>query len=104
MNKQEFRERSYKILDQLESRIAEMKADIADIADDAKIEYAEQIEKFSHLRDDLANKLSRFDAVAESKWSVIREGASSFFNTVAESWKENYAKVVESFKKEKQDE
>lgn len=102
MNKQEFKEKIHKVLDQLESRISEMKVDIANIAEDAKIEYAEQIEKLSSLRDDLADKLNQFDSVTDSKWSVIRESASSFFETVSDSWKDNYAKVVEAFKKDKE--
>lgn len=103
MNKQEFKERTHKLLDQLEERIAEMKVDIANIAEDAKIEYAEQIEKLSSLRDDLAEKLNQFEAVADSKWDIIKEGASNFFEAVAEAWKENYAKVVNSFRKEKEE-
>lgn len=102
MSMQDFKERTHKILDQLESRIAEMKVDIANIAEDAKIEYAEQIEKLSCLRDELADKLNQFDSITDSKWSVIRESASSFFETVSDSWKDNYAKVVEAFKKEKE--
>ncbi len=103
MNMEDFKARTYKILDQLESRIAEMKVDITNIAEDAKIEYADQIEKLSRLRDDLAEKLAQFDSVTDSKWSVIRESASSFFKTVAESWKYNYAKIVDAFEKERKD-
>lgn len=103
MNKQEFKQKTQEILDQLEAKIDEMKVGVANVAEEAKEEYAEQLDKLGKLKEDLTDRLNRFDTIADSKWDVVKESAANFFETVSGSWKDNYAKVVEAFKKAKED-
>ena len=100
MNKQEFKQKTQEILDQLDAKIDEMKQGISNIAEDAKDEYAEQIEKQKSLKDELSEKLGKFDDVAENKWDVVKESAASFFSKVGEAWKEDFERVKQAFKKE----
>ncbi|HHT29445.1 MULTISPECIES: hypothetical protein [Petrimonas] len=100
MIKQEFRQRAQEILDQLEEKIDEMKQGISNIAEEARDEYAEQLEKLKSLRDELAEKLTTFDDIAESRWDVVRESAISFFSKVSEAWKEDFERVKQAFRKQ----
>lgn len=103
MNKQEFKLKTQEILDQLEAKIEEMKKGIGNIADDAKEEYQEQMQKLGALKDELSEKLNSFDEIADNKWDVVKESAANFFGSVSEAWKENYSKVMEAFKKAKEE-
>lgn len=102
MNKQEFKQRTQEILDQLDAKIDEMKQGVANIAEDAKEEYAEQIEKLKGLKNELSEKLGKFDDVTENKWDVVKESATSFFSKVGEAWKEDFERVRQAFKKEEE--
>ncbi len=99
MNKQEFKNKTQEVLNQLDARIEELKTGIANVADDAKEEYNQQIEKLKGLKAEMAEKLAKFDEIAESKWDVVKESASNFFSQVGDAWKENYGRVSEAFKK-----
>ena len=100
MNKQEFKQKTQEILDQLDAKIDEMKQGVANIAEDAKEEYAEQIEKLKGLKNELSEKLGKFDDVAENKWDVVKESATSFFAKVGEAWKEDFERVKQAFIKD----
>ncbi len=99
MNKYEFKQKTQEVLDQLEAKIEEMKRGVENIADDAREEYAEQMDKLGALKDELSEKLGKFDEIAESKWDVVRDSASHFFASVSEAWKEDFGKVRVAFKK-----
>ncbi len=100
MKKDEFKEKAYQVLNELAAYIEKLEHKAHEIADDAKEEYREQLDNLKGIRDNLASKLQEYENVADGKWEVIRESASDFFSTVSESWKENYEKVTDAFKKE----
>ena len=100
MKKDEFKQKAYQVLNDLADYINKLDQKADEIADDAKEEYREQLDNLKGIRDNLASKLQEYENVADGKWEVIRESASDFFNTVSESWKENYEKVTDAFKKE----
>ena len=86
-------------LDQLELRIEELMNGVADVAEEAKEEYNQHIDKLKGLKEEMSEKLAKFDEIAESKWDVVKDSASNFFSQVNDAWKENYAKVSSAFKK-----
>lgn len=93
MNKQEFKKKTQEVLDQLELRIEELMNGVADVAEEAKEEYNQHIDKLKGLKEEMSEKLAKFDEIAESKWNVVKDSASNFFSQVNDAWKENYAKV-----------
>lgn len=100
MKKEEFRQKTLSVIDELAETISKLEAKAGEIADDAKGEYREQLENLRNLRDNLSSKLDEYDKIADSKWDVMKESAGSFFASVAEAWKENYSRVADVFKKE----
>jgi hypothetical protein len=101
MKKEEFKQKAHDVLDELVEYIAKLENKAGEIAEDAKEEYREQLDNLKGIRDNLSTKLEEYESIADSKWDVIKESAGSFFASVGESWKENYTKVAEAFKKEK---
>lgn len=100
MKKDEFKERTHKVLNELADYIEKLEIKANEIADDAKQEYREQLNRLKEIRDSLASKLKEYELLTDDKWGVLRESASDFFSTVSKSWKENYEKVADSFRKE----
>ncbi|MDD2246839.1 MAG: hypothetical protein PHI70_02480 [Proteiniphilum sp.] len=101
MKKDEFKEKTQKVLNDLADYISKLEDKAGEIADDAKEEYRERLEKLKELRETLSTKLDEYENVADNKWDVIKESAGSFIATVADAWRENYDKVAEAFKKDK---
>jgi ElaB/YqjD/DUF883 family membrane-anchored ribosome-binding protein len=101
MRKEEFKQKTHEVLDELSDYIARLEDKADDIAEDAKEEYREQLEKLRGIKENLSSKLDEFESVADGKWDVVKESAGNFFASVADSWKENFGKVAETFKKEK---
>ncbi|HOO95623.1 MAG TPA: hypothetical protein PLH60_10805 [Proteiniphilum sp.] len=100
MKKEEFKQKTHQVIDELAETISRLEARAGEIADDAKEEYKEQLEKLRELRDSLSAKLDEYDMMADGKWDVVKESAGNFFASVAEAWKENYGKVADAFRKE----
>jgi cytidylate kinase len=73
----------------------------SEVADDAKEEFSDQLEKLKELRDSLSSKLEEYEKIAEPKWEVIRDSAGKFFEAVSIAWKENFANVSEAFRKDR---
>jgi len=101
MKKEEFKQKTHEVLNELSDYISKLEDKAEDIAEDAKEEYREQLENLRGVKENLSSKLDEFENVADGKWDVVKESAGSFFASVADSWKENFGKVAESFKKEK---
>lgn len=99
MNKREFKKKSQEVLDELVEYIEKLESKADDIADDAKEEYEKQLKNLHEIKDNLTEKLSKYEEVTESKWSVVKDSASEFFANVSEAWKESYEKVADAFKK-----
>ncbi len=99
MKKDEFKEKTQKVLNDLADYISKLEDKAGEIADDAKEEYRERLEKLKEIRETLSIKLDEYENVADNKWDVIKESAGSFISTVADAWRENYDKVAEAFKK-----
>ncbi|MBK5195040.1 MAG: hypothetical protein JJE08_03260 [Proteiniphilum sp.] len=101
MKKEEFKQKTNEVLNELADYISKLEDKAGDIAEDAKEEYREQLENLKGVKENLSSKLDEFESVADGKWDVVKESAGNFFASVAGSWKENFGKVAESFKKEK---
>jgi uncharacterized protein Yka (UPF0111/DUF47 family) len=100
MRKEEFKQKTYQVIDELAETISKLEARAGEIAEDAKEEYKEQLDRLRELRDSLSAKMEEYDKIADGKWDVVKESAGNFFATVADAWKENFGKVTDAFKKE----
>lgn len=100
MKKDEFKQKTCEVLDELADHITKLEERAGDIADDAREEYKEQLDRLKEIRDRLTIKLEEYDRIADNKWDVVKESAANFFASVSASWKENYERVAEAFKKE----
>lgn len=101
MKKEEFKQKTHKVLDDLVDHIEKLELKADEIADDAKEEYHKQLDNLKGIRDNLSSKLEEYEAIADSKWDIIKDSAGKFFETVSESWKDNFATVSEAFKKDR---
>jgi len=84
----------------LTAYITNLEDKAGEITDDAREEYQKRLDNLKDIRDNLSAKLDKYENMADSKWDVVKESASNFFASVAESWKENFGKVTDAFKKE----
>ncbi len=100
MRKEEFKQKTYQVIDELAETISKLEARAGEIAEDAKEEYKEQLDRLRELRDSLSAKMEEYDKITDGKWDVVKESAGNFFATVADAWKENFGKVTDAFKKE----
>lgn len=89
-------------MDELVDRINELEGKINYVAEDVKEEYFKQIENLREVRDNLSSKLDEYDNIADSKWDVVKDSAANFFSSASEAWKENFEKVADAFKKDRQ--
>jgi len=101
MKKEEFKQKTQEVLNELADYISKLEEKAGDIADDAKVEYRDQLENLKGIRDNLSAKMDEYENVADGKWDVVKESAGSFFASVSDSWKENFGKVAGAFKKDK---
>lgn len=102
MKKDEFKQKTLDLLNELGDYITELDKKADDIADDAKEEYNEKLRTLKDLQKDLSEKFDKYQQIADSKWDLVKESAGNFFSSVGEAWKENFGKVADSFKKEKE--
>ncbi|MDD5345263.1 MAG: hypothetical protein PHY68_00830 [Proteiniphilum sp.] len=100
MKKEEFKQKTHQVIDELAETISNLESRAGQIAEDAKEEYKEQLDKLRELRDSLSAKLEEYDKMTDGKWDLVKESAGNFFASVAEAWKENFGKVSDAFKKE----
>jgi Zn-dependent M32 family carboxypeptidase len=101
MKKEDFKQKTAAVLEELSDYIAKLEDKAEDITEDAKEEYREQLEKLKGIKVNLSSKLDEFENVADSKWDVVKESAGNFFASVTDSWKENFGKVADALKKDK---
>jgi len=100
MKKEEFKQKTRDVLDELTDYISKLEDKAGEIADDAQEEYRNQLDNLKGIRDNLSAKLDEYENIADSKWDVVKDSAGNFFASVAESWKENLGKVTDAFKKD----
>lgn len=103
MKKEEFKQKTREVLDELVAHIDNLEQKAGEIAEDAKQEYREQLDKLKDIRDNLSSKLDEYENIADTKWDVVRESAGHFFATVGDAWKEDFGKIVSAFKKSAQE-
>ena len=100
MKKDDFKQKTHELLDELKEFIENMEQKADEIADDAKEGYYKQLKNLKEIRDNLAAKLDEYEGITDTKWNVIKESAEDFFESVVDSWKKNFSRVTEAFKKE----
>lgn len=99
MKKEEFKQKTNDVLNELADYISALEEKAGEIAEDAREGYREHLDNLKGIRDSLSSKLEEYENIADSKWEVLRESATDFFASVSESWKENFGKVTDAFKK-----
>jgi ElaB/YqjD/DUF883 family membrane-anchored ribosome-binding protein len=100
MKEDDFKQKTHELLDELKEFIKNLELKADEIADDAKEVYYDQLNNLKGIRDNLASKLEKYEGFSGSKWSVVKESADNFFTEATESWKKNFSRVTEAFKKE----
>lgn len=100
MKKEEFKQKTRDLLNELTDSIIKLEDKAGEITDDTRKAYQEQLNNLKGIRDNLSAKLEEYENIADSKWDVVQESAGNFFASVAESWKENFGKVTDAFKKD----
>ncbi|NLD24344.1 MAG: hypothetical protein GX670_08975 [Bacteroidales bacterium] len=100
MKKDDFKQKTHDLLDELKEFIQNLEQKADEIADDAREGYYEQLNNLKGIRDNLAAKLEQYEGISDSKWDVIKESAGDFFDSVTEAFKKSFSKVTEAFKKE----
>ena len=100
MEKEEFKQKINGIIDELADRINELETKADTIKDNAKEEYAKQLDNLKELKDKLSTKMDEYETLGEGKWEVVKNSASEFLGAVSTAWKEGYAKVADAFKKD----
>lgn len=101
MNREEFKKKTAQLINELADYISKLEESAEEIADEAKEEYRERLDNLKELQKDLSTRFKEYEQLADSKWDVVRESAANFFTSVSQSWKENYAKLRDAFRKEK---
>ncbi len=101
MKKEEFKQKTHKVLDDLSDYIDKLEQKADEITEDAKDKYYERLNNLKGIKYNLSSKLDEYENITESKWDVIKDSSEKFFKTVSDSWKENFTKVSEAFKKDK---
>ncbi len=100
MKREEFKQKTGQVIEELAEAISRLESKVGEMADDAKVEYKEQLDKLRELRDSLSTKLQDYDQMTDGKWDVVKESAIGFFSSVADAWKEQFGKVKDAFTKE----
>ena len=100
MRKDDFKQKTHELLDELKVFIVNLEKKAEHIAEDAKDGYYEQLNNLRGIRDNLASKLDEYEGISDTKWDVIKESAEDFFESVTDAWKKNFSRVTEAFKKE----
>ena len=103
MKKEEFKQKTRELLNELADYISGLEDRAGEIAEDAKEAYRERVDNLKDIRNNLSTKLEEYEDMADGKWEVIKESAADFFASVSESWKENFGKISDAFKKEDKD-
>jgi Mg2+ and Co2+ transporter CorA len=67
MIEEDFRQRTQKVIDELAACIERLEKKASEVADDAKEEFSDQLEKLKELRDSLSSKLEEYEKIAEPK-------------------------------------
>ncbi|MCE5205536.1 MAG: hypothetical protein LLF80_05450 [Porphyromonadaceae bacterium] len=99
MKNEEFKQKTNDILNELADYISALEEKASEIAEDARERYRERLDNLKGIRDNLSSKLGEYENISDSKWEVLRDSAADFFAAVSESWKENFGKVTDAFKK-----
>ena len=101
MKKEEFKQKTNDVLNELADYISGLEDKAGEIAEDAREGYRERLDNLKGIRDNLSSKLEEYENIADNKWDIVKESAVSFFATVSESWKENFGKIADTLKKER---
>lgn len=100
MNGEEFKQKTYKLVNELTDYISKLEDKAGEIAEDAKETYRDRINYLKDLKDNLTAKFEEYNNRTNGKWDILRDSVANFFTSVSEAWKENYAKVADAFKYE----
>lgn len=101
MNKEELKQKAQSMLAELNEGIDKLESKAQEIGDDIKEEYAEQVENLKGLKENISQKIKDIDDASDDKWDTVKESTGNFFTSIGNSWKENYSKVSDAFKKNK---
>lgn len=100
MEKQEFREKAKKRIDDIFDKIEEIKAKKDHAKAEAKEGYNKEIELLEAKKEELQHNYNALIDAAEDKWDEVKDA----FSNSADSFKDAFSKLLSPFKKHEKDE
>ncbi len=98
MKKEEFKQKTHELLNELADYITRLENKTGEIADEAKEGYRERVDNLKGLKDNLSSKLEDYEHLPTANGGSP-ESAADFFASVSKSWKRDFDKVADAFKK-----
>lgn len=96
MDKQEFKAKADKVIDELFTKIQELDEKKDKVEGELKEEYREKIAELKEKRDHLKAKYDALEDVAEDKWDDVKEA----FTAASHSFREGLSKLGTIFHKD----
>ena len=94
MNREKFKEKAKKGIDDLFARIEELESQKEDLKEKSKAKYREIMAEIKEIEADLEAKFRRMDDAGDGKWAEAKEA----FSQSAESFKEAFKHLASLFK------
>jgi len=96
MEKQEFKEKAKKRIDEIFAKIDELEASKDKVKDDFREKYNESIADLKKKKDVLIARYNELDEAKDSKWAEVKDA----FSDASDSFKEGFSKLTSIFKKD----
>jgi outer membrane murein-binding lipoprotein Lpp len=94
MNREEFREKAKKGIDELFAKIEELEAKSGDLKEKSKVKYREIMAEIKEIEAELEAKYKKLEESGDSKWADTKAA----FSKSAEAFKEAFQHLTSLFK------
>jgi hypothetical protein len=95
MEREEFKEKTKKSIDDLFIRIEKLEAKMKKAKADAKVEYKDEIDELRQKKAEMQSLLDKMENAVGDKWEEVKTA----FNESAPSFKEGFARLAKIFSK-----
>jgi len=95
MEREEFKEKAKKSIDDLFIRIEKLEAKMKQAKADTKVKYKDEIDELKQKKAEMQGLLDKVENAVEGKWEEVKAA----FNESAPSFKEGFARLAKIFDK-----
>lgn len=95
MEREEFKEKAKKSIDDLFAEIEKLEARMKQAKADAKVKYKDEIDELKQKKAEMQGILDQVENAVEDKWEEVKTA----FNESAPSFKEGFARLAKIFNK-----